>query len=44
MRFQALARQARSELAGGQPAAALARLEDALALWRGDPCRSSPAS
>jgi DNA-binding SARP family transcriptional activator len=37
MRFQALARQAHSDLAGGQPAAALARLEDALALWRGDP-------
>ena len=37
MLFQALARQARSDLAGGQPAAALVRLEDALALWRGDP-------
>src|SRR6516165_12710889 len=37
MRFQALARQAHSDLAGGQPAAALAQLEDALALWRGDP-------
>jgi DNA-binding SARP family transcriptional activator len=37
MRFQALTRQARSDLDGGQSAAALARLEDALALWRGDP-------
>jgi len=37
MRFQALARQAHSDLADGQPAAALAGLEDALALWRGDP-------
>jgi len=37
LRFQALARQAHSDLADGQPAAALARLEDALALWRGDP-------
>src|SRR5690348_8467406 len=36
-RFQALARQAHNDLAGGQPAAAAAGLEDALALWRGDP-------
>ena len=37
LRFQALARQAHSDLADGQPAAALARLEEALALWQGDP-------
>ena len=37
LRFQAMARRARSELAGGQPAAAAAQLEDALALWRGEP-------
>jgi DNA-binding SARP family transcriptional activator/DNA-binding CsgD family transcriptional regulator len=36
-RFQALARRAHNDLAGGQPAAAAAGLEDALALWRGDP-------
>ena len=37
LRFRALARQAHADLAGGQPAVAAARLEDALALWRGDP-------
>jgi DNA-binding SARP family transcriptional activator/DNA-binding CsgD family transcriptional regulator len=37
LRFQALARQAHNDLAGGQPAATAADLEDALALWRGDP-------
>ena len=37
LRFQALAGQAHTDLADGQPAVALARLEDALALWRGDP-------
>lgn len=37
LRFQALARQAHEELAGGRPAAAAAGLADALALWRGDP-------
>ena len=37
LRFQAMARRARDELAGGQPAAAAAQLEDALALWRGEP-------
>lgn len=37
LRFQALARQAHDELAAGEPAAAGIRLEDALALWRGDP-------
>jgi DNA-binding SARP family transcriptional activator len=37
LRFQALARQARTDLAGSQPTVAATRLEDALALWRGDP-------
>ena len=37
LRFQALARRAHNDLAGGQPMAAAAGLEDALALWRGDP-------
>jgi len=37
LRFQAMARQARGDLASGQPAAAAARLDDALALWRGEP-------
>jgi DNA-binding SARP family transcriptional activator len=37
LRFHALARRAHSDLADGQPAAALARLEEALALWQGDP-------
>src|SRR6516162_8640904 len=37
LRFQALVRQAHNDLAGGQPAAAAAGLEDALALWRGNP-------
>jgi DNA-binding SARP family transcriptional activator/energy-coupling factor transporter ATP-binding protein EcfA2 len=37
LRFQRLARQAHSELEAGDPAAAVARLEQALALWRGDP-------
>jgi DNA-binding SARP family transcriptional activator len=37
LRFQALARQAHEDLAGGQPVVAAAGLEDALALWRGDP-------
>jgi DNA-binding SARP family transcriptional activator/DNA-binding CsgD family transcriptional regulator len=37
LRFQALARQAHNDLAAGQPAAAAVSLEDALALWRGDP-------
>jgi len=37
LRFQAMAAAARDELAGGRPAAALAQLEDALALWRGEP-------
>lgn len=35
--FQALARKAHNDLADGQPAAAAAPLEDAFALWRGDP-------
>ena len=37
LRFRALARHAHNDLAAGQPAAAAACLEDALALWRGDP-------
>src|SRR5215469_10770342 len=37
LRFQAMARQAHNDLAAGQPVAAAARLEDALALWHGDP-------
>jgi len=37
LRFQALARQAHNDLAAGQPVAAATRLEDAFALWRGDP-------
>jgi len=37
LRFRALARQAHDDLAAGQLAAAAARLEAALALWRGDP-------
>ncbi len=35
--FQALARQAHLDLAGGDPAAAAARVEAALALWQGEP-------
>src|SRR5215472_16604858 len=37
LRFQALDRRAHNDLAGGQPAASATRLEDAFALWRGDP-------
>src|SRR6516162_2682442 len=37
LRFQALARKAQDDLAAGRAAAAAARLEDAFALWRGDP-------
>ena len=37
LQFQALARQAHNDLAADQPAAAAAHLEDAFALWRGDP-------
>lgn len=37
LRFQMLARRAHNDLAGGQPAAAAAGLEGALALWRGNP-------
>src|SRR6516164_6278729 len=37
LRFQALARKARNDLSGCRPAAAAAGLEEALALWRGDP-------
>jgi DNA-binding SARP family transcriptional activator len=37
LRFQALVRRAHNNLAGGQPAAAATRLEDAFALWHGDP-------
>src|SRR6516164_8143835 len=37
LRFQALARKAHNDLADGQPAAAAAGLEGALALWRGAP-------
>jgi DNA-binding SARP family transcriptional activator len=37
LRFQMLARRAHNDLAGGQPAAAATRLEDAFALWHGDP-------
>ena len=37
LRFQALARQAHDDLSAGDPAAAIVRLEEALALWRGDP-------
>src|SRR5690348_11532045 len=36
-RFQALARQAHDDLAAGRPVAAATRLEDAFALWQGDP-------
>ena len=37
LRFQALARQAHNDLAAGQPVVAATRLEDAFALWQGDP-------
>src|SRR5215470_7887286 len=37
LRFRAMARQARGDLAAGQAAAAAALLDDALALWRGEP-------
>ncbi len=37
LEFQALARDAHDKLAAGQPVAAAALLEDALALWHGDP-------
>jgi len=37
LQFQALAKKAHNDLAGGLPVAAAAGLEDALALWRGDP-------
>src|SRR5215472_452506 len=37
LQFQALTRQAHDDLAGDQPAAAAARLEEAFALWRGSP-------
>src|SRR5215469_2491113 len=37
LRFQALARQGHDDLAAGQPAAAAAGLEEALALWQGAP-------
>jgi DNA-binding SARP family transcriptional activator len=37
LRFQTLVRRAHNNLAGGQPAAAATRLEDAFALWHGDP-------
>src|SRR6516165_7410250 len=37
LRFQALAKKAHNDLAGGRPAAAAAGLEDALALWHDDP-------
>src|SRR5215831_745260 len=37
LRFQALAKKAHDDLSAGDPAAAIARLEEALALWRGDP-------
>lgn len=37
LRFQALARQAHLDLADGDPAAAAARVEAALALWQGEP-------
>src|SRR5215469_14910543 len=37
LQFQALARGAHNDLAAGQPAAAAAALEEALALWHGDP-------
>src|SRR5215831_11442925 len=37
LRFQALVRQAHNNLAAGQPVAAATRLEDAFALWQGDP-------
>jgi DNA-binding SARP family transcriptional activator len=36
-RFQALARQAHHDLEAGDPGTAAARLEEALALWHGDP-------
>jgi DNA-binding SARP family transcriptional activator len=36
-RFQMLAQGAHNDLAAGRPAAAVAQLEDAFALWRGDP-------
>ena len=37
LRFQQLVRRAHNDLADGQPAAASTRLEDAFALWHGDP-------
>jgi DNA-binding SARP family transcriptional activator len=37
LRFQELARRGHGDLAEGRPAAAVAVLEEALALWRGDP-------
>src|SRR6516225_3235288 len=37
LRFQALAKKAHNDLAGGRAAAAAAGLEEALALWRGEP-------
>jgi len=37
LRFQMLVRRAHNDLAGGQPAAAATRLEEAFALWHGDP-------
>jgi DNA-binding SARP family transcriptional activator len=37
LRFQSLARRAHGDLEEGRPAAAAACLEEALALWRGDP-------
>jgi DNA-binding SARP family transcriptional activator len=37
LRFQALTRKAHDDLASSQPAAAAARLEDAFALWHGEP-------
>jgi DNA-binding SARP family transcriptional activator len=37
LRFQALARQAQDDLGASQPAAAAAHLEEALAVWGGDP-------
>lgn len=36
-RFERLVRDARTHLAAGEPARAQANLQDALALWRGDP-------
>ena len=37
LRFQALTRQAHDDLTAGDPVAAVAGLEEALGLWRGDP-------